>query len=272
MITDKDFVEQSAFNEEFPHVAMHICLFHALRSMRREVTCEKLGLRPGERDHALELLTSLAYAKSEEEYDKHYKTLVETCPPSLTTYYNSNWHVIRNEWVECFKSFSFTLGERTNNRLENINGKIKSVCSRHASLSKFFDHIFAVLSTLRNERDHNTTMALVKNPVATFGNAEKSFFDLLTPYAFDYVKKQLSLKAKVVCEEETDTGFTVLSHEGMLIDIFEQMHIPVFACIGILNVTHDTCSCKFSTTMLLPCRHVLAVREKRAFHCTQRMA
>ena len=46
VITDKDFVEQSIFNEEFPHVAMHICLFHALRSMQREVTCEKLGMRP----------------------------------------------------------------------------------------------------------------------------------------------------------------------------------------------------------------------------------
>ena len=93
--------------------------------------------------------------------------------------------------------------------------------SRDANLSKFFDHIFAVLSTLRNERDHNTIMALVKNPVATFSNAEKSFSDLLTPYGFDYVKKQLSLKGKVVCERETDTGFTVLSHEGTPIDIIE---------------------------------------------------
>ena len=61
----------------------------------------------------------------------------------------------------------------------------------------------------------------VKNPVATFRNAEKFFSDLLTPYAFDYVKKQLSLKGKLACERETDTGFTVLSHKGMLIDIFE---------------------------------------------------
>ena len=44
--------------------------------------------------------------------------------------------------------------ERTNKRLENVNGKIKSVCSRHANLSKFFDDIFAVLSTLCKERDH----------------------------------------------------------------------------------------------------------------------
>ena len=61
-------------------------------------------------------------------------------------------------------------------------------------------------------------MALVKNPVATFSNAEKFFFNLLTPYTFDYVKKQISLKAKVVCEEEIDSVFTVLSHEGMYID------------------------------------------------------
>ena len=61
VITDKDFVERSVFKEEFPNAVLHICLFHALRSMRREISCEKLGIRPGEHDHALELLTSLAY-------------------------------------------------------------------------------------------------------------------------------------------------------------------------------------------------------------------
>ena len=53
--------------------------------MRREISCEKLGIRPDECDHALELLTSLAYAASEEEYDKHYTTLLETCPQSVST-------------------------------------------------------------------------------------------------------------------------------------------------------------------------------------------
>ena len=61
-------------------------------------------------------------------------------------------------------------------------------------------------------------MALVKNPVTTFSDVEKSFSNLLTPYAFDYVKKQLSPKSKVVCEKETDVGFIVLSHEGMQFD------------------------------------------------------
>ena len=83
--------------------------------------------------------------------------------------------------VSKLKAFSFTFGERTNDRLENVNGKIKSVCSQHANLSKFFDGIFAVLSILHNERSHHTIMALTKKPVISLNNVEKPFSDLLTP-------------------------------------------------------------------------------------------
>jgi len=65
---------------------------------------------------------------SSEEYEKHYAQFLKS-PQSVIHYYNANWHTIRDEWVECFKSLSFTLGENTNNRLESINGKLKSVCS-----------------------------------------------------------------------------------------------------------------------------------------------
>ena len=138
VVTDKDFTERAVFEEQFPGVQLQICLFHALRSFRREVTVDKLGIRPGERDYSLEIITKLAYSRSEEEYEKHYATLLETAPKSVVNYYNANWHVIKHEWVECFKSAFVTFGERTNNRLESINSKVKSVCSKFASLSRFF--------------------------------------------------------------------------------------------------------------------------------------
>ena len=53
VMSDKDFNERAVFRRQFPTAALHICLFHTLRSFRREVTTEKLGIRPGERDHAL---------------------------------------------------------------------------------------------------------------------------------------------------------------------------------------------------------------------------
>ena len=89
------------------------------------MTAEKLGIRPGERDYSLEIITKLAYSRSEEEYKKHYATMLETVPKSVINYYNANWHAIKQEWVECFKSACVNFGERTNNRLESINSKVK---------------------------------------------------------------------------------------------------------------------------------------------------
>ena len=112
-------------------------------------------------------------------------------------------------------------------------------------------------------------MALVKNPVTSCSDIEKSFSDLLIPYAFEYVKKQLSMKCKVVTEKETDAGFIVSSHEGTV----HFYYVLLFASlIGTLDVTCDICPCKFATTMQLPCRHILAVREKKGFfHCFQKL-
>ena len=157
------------------------------------------------------------YSSSEEEYEKYYAEFSKSAPQSVTQYYDANWHSIRDEWVECYKSLSFTLGENTNNRLECINGKLKSVCSQFASLSCFFDHFFAVLSVLRNERNHNTVMALVSKPVSYTQEASpgNQFANLLTPYAQQFVVKQLLLRRKVkFATSQKNESFTVLSGEG----------------------------------------------------------
>ena len=214
--------------------------------MKREVTCEKLGLCPGERDHALEMLTQLVYSKSEAEYTQHYQFLLGSGLRSVIDYYNSNWHPIRHQWVECFKGANFTMGEKTNNRLECINSKIKSVCSNYASLATFFDQFFAVLACLRNERDHTTLMAMVKKRITVQSkeSTEEKFAELLTPYALSYVEKQLALRKKVAGIEDHGENCTVSSSAGTL------------------TVTAESCQCTFWKTMHLPCRHIFAVREK----------
>ena len=243
VMTDKDLTSRAVFQQEFPAASLHICLFHVLRSFRREITCEKLGLRSGERDHALELMTKLAYSKSESEYDDHYQSLLESGLKSVINYYNSNWHPVRREWVECFKSADFTLGENTNNRLECITAKVKSVCSKYVSLSKFFDQFFAVLTCLRNERDHATIMALVKKRVIVSDNSDdEEYARVLTPYAFKLVCKQKEQRMKVKIAEDG----TVNSSAGLLL------------------VTAESCQCSFWNTMHLPCKHIFAVREQKS--------
>ena len=205
-----------------------------------------LSFYAGERDHALEILTKLVYSASEAEYLQHYQVLLDSGLRSVIRHYNSNWHPICYQWVECFKGVNFTVGERTNNRLESINAKVKSVCSKYSSLSTFFDQFFSVLSCLRNERDHVTLMTMVKKRVTDVpaDSPEEQFAHYLTPYAFNHVEAQLSLQKRVVIVADHGVSCTVSS------------------CAGDLTVSTDNCQCTFWSSMQLPCRHIFAVREK----------
>ena len=75
-----------------------------------------------------------------------------------------NWDPIKEQWVACYKDNVFNLGETTNNRLENMNAKIKSVCSRYASMLQFFTEMFSVLGAFRKDRVYQQIMALSTKP------------------------------------------------------------------------------------------------------------
>lgn len=130
VMTDKDFVERSVFRDELPQASMVICLFHVLRTFRREITCDRMGLRPNQRDVCLDLFQQIVYSPSPEEYEDRVSRLRSTGYDKVIEYYENNWAGIKHEFVECFKSECLTLGNRTNNRIESINEKIKTVCCR----------------------------------------------------------------------------------------------------------------------------------------------
>ena len=78
ILTDRDMRELSVFGEEFPNAELQICLFHVLRTFKREITTERMGITSGEKCTVLELLQKIAYAPSEEEYTKGYEALCDT--------------------------------------------------------------------------------------------------------------------------------------------------------------------------------------------------
>ena len=53
----------------------------------------------------------------------------------------------------------------------------------------FFEHFCALLSTLWNERDHCTLMAMVKKRIDMKDPIEIEYSSVLTPYALNYVYK-----------------------------------------------------------------------------------
>lgn len=49
IMSDKDMVERDVLKEEIPSASLLICLFHTLRSMKRELSCDKLGISIAEK-------------------------------------------------------------------------------------------------------------------------------------------------------------------------------------------------------------------------------
>ena len=65
IMSDKDITERTVLGEQFPQSKLLICLFHTLRTMKREISCEKLGISQGERSMCLEILLKMVYARDE---------------------------------------------------------------------------------------------------------------------------------------------------------------------------------------------------------------
>ena len=241
-MTDKDMAERTVFKAAFPSASLQLCLFHTLRSISREVTLEKMGIRVGQRYVRLAICNALAVAQSEQTFEDQCAALEGMNIPAALTYFIRNWLPIKLEWVQCF-----TLGETTNNRLESLNGKIKSVCSRFASLDAFFadffsllrvlrgetEHFFSLLRVLRGEMEHFYSLLRVlrgetehtaiihristtSRKVAHLTDDDRQYSSLLTLYAYNLVLAQIYLRDAANISVDTSTirviSFAMLPH------------------------------------------------------------
>lgn len=169
--------ERSVFSEQFPQANLLICLFpqkYLLISLVSHMEREVCVWRFYRNWFMQEMRTS-------------------TAPQRVVEYFDSNWHTIRHQWVDGLKNASCNFMNRTNNRVECINQKLKSVISRYSGMTLFFQDLMKCLHTLRVERDHRALDLTMKRRVTTYapGTEFSQYMSLLTPYAFEYVKDQL---------------------------------------------------------------------------------
>ena len=248
LLSDKDFVERKAYKEKFPNIELQICLFHVLKTFRREINCEKMNINKEQRNFSLETLQKLAYAPSEETYSQYVEILVSSGIRPVIDYYNTNWHEIKSEWVVGLKT-SCHYDNHTNNRLESINQKIKQVISKFSDLKTFFHDLEVVIRCLRQEREGRVADVTMKTSINTYGkdSVEAKYQVYLTPYAFKIVEKQIHLARKVTIPDVSER---------------ELDQVTLQTSCGLVQTSSTSCNCLFSKTNELPCRHTFALRSK----------
>ena len=56
VMADKDFVERNVLVQELPGISILICLFHALRAFKREITTQKRRITKSQQDVSIAYL------------------------------------------------------------------------------------------------------------------------------------------------------------------------------------------------------------------------
>ena len=133
----------------------------------------------------------------------------------------------------------------TNNRLEAINQKIKAVVCRYSPIRVFFADLMTCIFSIKLEREHRAVSITLKRPVGNWTHpCLGDYSRLLTPFAFKHVKQQFQVRDKVIFSPHEAQGQKMISSKR-----------------GDFITDVDDCPCHFRTSMLLPCRHIFAVRE-----------
>lgn len=189
----------------------------------------------------------MIYCQTEKIYLDLYQKLTNIGSDKLLEYFNNEWHVedIRKMWVGYEVNKVSHFENRTNNRTESFNQKLKKVLTSQAPLKKFFASVIVIMDTMKDERDYRIIKKAEKNPTKKFG--EELFViqyrKTLTSFAFSKLKPETDAAPNVQFTQTSDiNALTFITPNNVIV------------------TTLVKCNCDFQSVMKLPCRHILKFR------------
>lgn len=246
IMSDKDQNMRKQIRLIFENIPLYLCTFHTLQTYGRKVTEAKRDISTSEKKECLEYLQAMVFSRSHNEYEKLYKEFSNIAPNSVLQYFNSNWAECKNDWtVHSMTSCNF--GNNTNNRLESLNAQAKALIEKRSTLPDFIRSYFPSTESrqarvaVRVARNFTTkpTMRLFNE-----GTAEYLYMQLLTEEAAERVVEEIRAYQYLSLKQHNTNTCTFLSPNN------------VESCASI-----SSCGCIFSTSFMLPCRHIFSTRK-----------
>lgn len=134
----------------------------------------------------MEYLNKLVYAKSEDNYILSEMKI--KLPAAVMKYFLKNWEPIKHERVKCFTKYTDIFYNFTNNRLESLNAKLKSVISVYSTFNEFINKLFILIKMKRVEKQNEYSKMILKVP-KELSDVNKVFYKHLTAYAYKQREK-----------------------------------------------------------------------------------
>lgn len=205
------------------------------------------GVEKSNCDECRHIIQLLVHAESEIQYKDLKQQLLDKSNDDFKVYFERNWESCRSMWVTFEHDQHFHFANTTNNRLESHNQKLKDLTSRSSSLSEMFQNIllYAHTSAAEYSQQSFTEEFTAQSGSDTDTPTTQGIWSVCTQYAAKLILEQLKLAESIPFEFTVEKTQTVVKYK-------ERSHF--------VSISDHSCSCGFRTTMLMPCRHLLAAR------------
>ena len=158
-------------------------------------------------------------------------------------------------WASYLRVQYLHLANTTNNRLECHHHKLKDLIGHTSSHSEMFDHVLTFSVTHALEYSQKSFSEEFTSHTTAFDNilCANEITSLCTEHAANLVCEQLEIAMKI------DYQITQEPRDNF-------MYEPCYKDkTHFVNIDSNSCSCMFSKTLGLPCRHLFATRSTKTF-------
>jgi hypothetical protein len=258
-LTDGDQAMSAALISVSPHVQHVRCIFHLELNIRDKL--RELGVPMIEIELFITQWKSVVNEEDVEDFDSGKRLLANRCPLAQLYFTDNHW---TNEtlFALCFVKHYTTLGQRSTQRVEGLNGVLKGMLQVRSSTA--LQSLFQTLQFASSEADRqavaNAAMHAARHPKPVNARTvEGDVHPHLTFYALTKVKQQFDVSHNYHVAQLTVAGtastWTVWDRQSAVVSPGRvEKRREVQARDDFMR-----CSCCWPTMHQLPCRHVIAL-------------
>jgi hypothetical protein len=254
-MVDKDLNEIEVLRRMFPGVRILLCHFHVLKWLRGAVRDDKkYGTYSSKVLQQMDFcVANMVYSKSDEDFLHHADEFkVMACKKNrerLWTYFEENWVKCKEMWVAFYRMDLPHFRNNTNNRLENFFGKLKADIKSSMTMRQCLE---ATIRYQRRREDEYVTRVIMPGVQRHLHYDEE--MNQLLGMTSEWLAEVFVSEYKIAIDPATAGNYKVEDDDA---------HVTLARDGRVHRVDKITwmCTCEFSMTMQLPCRHAMMYRK-----------
>ncbi|KAJ0391973.1 hypothetical protein ATCC90586_011952 [Pythium insidiosum] len=231
-----------------------ICHFHVIKYLGTMCRKPEFGKMSQDDLNGIDALVhGMVYAQSAEEYEMKRSSLRQLCDrvgcSTFFEYMERNWHTCQEKWVLYHRAKLPHLKNHTNNRLESFFGKFKDGLPCATSMSTMLTELFN-----HDRRQHKEAAYRQRPGGYTNPNYDEELQDVLR-FTNPWVAKHVASEYTAALNKWGVYKYEDVPGEDAVQVVGHRPHV--------VSLADWRCDCDFAMTMMLPCRHAMALRKER---------